>query len=68
MTILPYYTYISESNSVPVIGATVYETVVNTTLYNPHVGENKYIKLQFGNDFYVVQIDNNGEIISFEIC
>jgi hypothetical protein len=68
MTILPYYTYISESNSVPVIGATIYETAVGTTLYNPYVGGNKYVKLQFGSDFYVVKIDDNGDIISFEIC
>jgi hypothetical protein len=68
MTILPYYTYISESNSVPVIGATVYETLVGTMLYNPHVGGNKYVKLQFGGDFYVVRINDNGEITSFEIC
>ena len=68
MTILPYYTYISEANSVPVIGATVYETLVGTTLYNPHIGGNKYIKMKFGNDFYIVQIDDNGEILSFEIC
>lgn len=68
MTILPYYTYISESNSVPVIGVTIYETAVNTTLYNPYVGENKYVKLQFGSNFYVVQINNNGEITSFTIC
>jgi hypothetical protein len=68
MTILPYYTYINESNSVPVIGATIYETEVNTTLYNPYVGENKYVKLQFGSNFYVVQINNNGEITSFTIC
>ena len=68
MTILPYYTYINESNSVPVIGATIYETAVGTTLYNPYVGGNKYVKLQFGSDFYVVQINNNGEITSFAIC
>jgi hypothetical protein len=68
MTILPYYTYISESNSVPVIGATIYETAVGTTLYNPYVGGNKYVKLQFGSDFYVVQINDNGEITSFTIC
>jgi hypothetical protein len=68
MTILPYYTYISESNSTPIIGATVYETLVNTTLYNPYVGGNKYIKMKFGSDFYVVQINDDGEIISFEIC
>jgi hypothetical protein len=68
MTILPYYTYINESNSVPVIGATIYETAVGTTLYNPYAGGNKYVKLQFGSDFYVVQINNNGEITSFTIC
>jgi hypothetical protein len=68
MTILPYYTYISEANSVPVIGATVYETSVNTTLYVPYIGGDKYLKMKFGSDFYVVQIDDNGEIVSFEIC
>jgi hypothetical protein len=68
MTILPYYTYISQANSVPVVGATVYQTLVNTVLYNPYVGGNKYLKMKFGNDFYVVQIDNNGEILSFVIC
>lgn len=68
MTILPYYTYISEVNSVPVIGATVYETLVGVTLYNPYVGGDKYIKMKFGNDFYVVQINDSGEILSFEIC
>lgn len=68
MTILPYYTYISEVNSVPVIGTTVYETLVGVTLYNPYVGGDKYIKMKFGNDFYVVQINDSGEILSFEIC
>jgi len=68
MTILPYYTYINEANSVPVIGVVVYETLANTTLFNPYVGGNKFLKMKFGNDFYVVQINNNGEISSFEIC
>jgi hypothetical protein len=51
-----------------VVGATVYQTLVNTTLYNPYIGGNKYLKMKFGNDFYVVQIDDNGEILSFTIC
>jgi hypothetical protein len=67
MTILPYYTYISESNSAPVIGATIYETAVNTTLYNPYVGENKYVKLQFGSDFYVVQINQYNQVVWLHI-
>lgn len=68
MTILPYYTYLSQANNTPVLGATVYETLLNGVLYNPFNGEEKYYKMTFGGYYYVVQIDENGEIIAFEIC
>jgi hypothetical protein len=68
MTILPYYTYLSEANLIPVIGVTIYTTTSNGVLYNPFNGENKFIKIKFGNDFYVVQVGNDGKILSFEIC
>lgn len=68
MTILVYYTYLSEANTVPVIGATVYTFSFNGVLYSPLVGQNLYHKLQFGASYYAVQVDNSGEIINFELC
>lgn len=63
-----YYTYISESNTVPVIGAKVYATSVNGVLYNLVNGDNRYLKMNFGGVFYIVQINSVGEIIDFGIC
>jgi hypothetical protein len=63
-----YFTYINQANTVPVIGVTVYQTAVSGMLYNPFNGGNKYLKMGFGNDYYVVQIDTSGNIVSFEIC
>ena len=68
MLIVNYYTYISQSYLTPVIGVTVYQTVVGGVLYNPFNGGNKYIKMGFGSDFYVVQIDSSGNIMDYEIC
>ena len=68
ITVNTYYTYISESNSTPVIGAKVYQTLVGVTLYNPLNGENKWIKMIFGGNFYAVQIDPQGNIINFVFC
>lgn len=68
VTILPYYTYLSEANTVPVSGATVYQTLVNGVLYNPFNGGGKFYKMGFGLYYYWIQIDVNGEILSFGIC
>ena len=68
MTITNYYTYISQSNTTPVLGAIIYQTVVGDTLYNPFNGNNKYIKMGFGGNFYIVQIGVTGAIIDFVIC
>lgn len=68
ITILPYYTYISEANLIPVIGATIYQTLSNGVLYNPFNGGNKFYKLSFGGNYYWVQIQINGDILSFGIC
>jgi hypothetical protein len=53
---------------VPVIGATIYQTLVGGTLYNPYNGGNKYLKMGFGVNFYVVQINTSGNIMSFQLC
>ena len=66
--IVNYYTYISQSNLVPVNGAIIYQTSVGGTLYNPFNGGNRYLKMGFGNDYYVVLISNGGGIVNFEIC
>ena len=68
ITILPYYTYISEANLIPVIGVTIYQTLSNGVLYNPFNGGNKFYKLSFGGNYYWVQIQINGDILSFGIC
>jgi hypothetical protein len=68
VTISGYYTYISEANLIPVNGAIVYQTNVGGTLYNPFNGGNRFIKMGFGGNFYVVQIDTSGSITNFEIC
>jgi hypothetical protein len=68
MTLTNYYTYIAQANLVPVIGVTVFQTVVSGTLYNPYNGGDRYIKMGWGTDFYVVKINAQGEIVEYEIC
>jgi hypothetical protein len=68
VTIVNYYTYISQANLTPVNGAIVYQTNVGGTLYNPFNGGNRYILMGFGSDYYVVQIDASGSIVNFVIC
>jgi hypothetical protein len=63
-----YFTYISESNLVPVSGATVYQYNSGGVLYSPLLIGYNFVKLKFGNDFYVVQINPSGQIINFQIC
>ena len=68
ITLTNYYTYISQANLIPVVGAKVYQTLVNGTLYNPFNGGNNYILMGFGSSYYVVQIDSSGLIMNFELC
>ena len=68
VTIVNYYTYISQANLTPVNGAIVYQTNVGGTLYNPFNGGNRYLKMEFGGNYYIVRIDASGSIINFEIC
>lgn len=67
-TIVNYYTYISEANSVPVIGATVYTFYSNGILYLPLVGNDLWYKLYFGGDPYAVNVNSSGQINSFVLC
>ena len=68
ITLTNYYTYIAEANLIPVVNAIVYQTVVNGTLYNPYNGNYQYIKMGWGNDYYIVKIGLSGEIIEFQLC
>jgi hypothetical protein len=68
VTIVNYYTYLSQANLVPVNSAIVYQTNVGGTLYNPFNGANRYLKMGFGSDYYIVQINGSGLIIDFVIC
>jgi hypothetical protein len=68
ITVQSYYTYISQANTVPVIGVKVYTTLVGGVLYNPFNGGNKFIKMVFGGNNYAVQINSSGDIVSFASC
>jgi len=68
MTLTNYYTYIAQANLVPVVGAVVYQTVAGGVLYNPNNGGNRYVKMGWGTDFYVVKINAQGQIVEYEIC
>jgi hypothetical protein len=68
ITILPYYTYLSEANLIPVVGAIIYQTLSNGVLYNPFNGGSNFYKLSFGSNYYWVQISITGGILSFGAC
>ena len=68
VTVVNYYTYISQANLTPVNGAMIYQTNVGGTLYNPFNGNNRYIKMGFGSNYYVVQISIGGAIMNYELC
>lgn len=68
LSIVSYYTYISESFMTPVIGATVYLTVANGVLYNTFNGNNQWKLMSFGGNNYAVQIDSTGKIVNFVSC
>lgn len=63
-----FYTYISEADTQPFLSATIYQNEYNSVLFNPLTIGFYYIKMKFGTDFYIVQIDPSGQIIDFEIC
>lgn len=63
-----YYTYISEANLTPVVGATVYQTLLNGVLYNPFNGGGNLFVLSFGGNLYQVRINSQGLITEFSIC
>jgi hypothetical protein len=68
ITLTNYYTYIAQANLIPVVGVTVYQTVSNGVLFNPYNGGNRYIKMGWGSNFYVVKINAQGEIVEYQIC
>jgi len=69
ITVKEYYTYINEANLIPIIGATVYEVNANGVLYNPYNGgDNNWIKMLWGNDYYSVKINSSGLIQGFFFC
>jgi hypothetical protein len=68
LSLIGYYTYISEASTTPVVGAKVYRTLFNGELFNPYNGMNKWILMNWGSLFYSVQINVSGEIIAFILC
>lgn len=68
LTLVNYYTYINEANTVPVIGIRIYQTVFGGTLFNPYNGQNRFTKFTFGGNNYAVQVDVTGLIVRFVLC
>jgi hypothetical protein len=63
-----YYTSYVATPSIPVIGATVYQTNIGGSLFNPINQGNRWRKMIFGPNTYAVQIDSSGIIINFTLC
>jgi hypothetical protein len=68
MSLTTLYTYISEANLIPVVGVKLYQSLYNGALFNPLNGGNRFIKMNWGGNFYAVQIDASGSIISYVLC
>lgn len=67
-TLVNYYTYINQANTVPVIGVKIYQSAFGGTLFNPYNGNNRFTKFTFGGNNYAVQVDTSGAITSFVAC
>jgi hypothetical protein len=68
MTYSTLFTYISGATTIPVLNSVIYQYAVDDVLYEPFVGNNQYLKMQFGTDFYAVRINNSGMTTDFNIC
>jgi hypothetical protein len=68
MTLNNLYNYINEANNIPVVGVTLYQNLYNGSLFNPFNGGNRFVKMNWGGNFYAVQIDASGSIISYTLC
>lgn len=68
LTLVNYYTYINEANTVPVVGVRIYQTAFGGSLFNPYNGQNRFTKFTFGGNNYAVQVDVTGLIVSFVLC
>ena len=63
-----YYTSYSETPTIPVVGARVYQLTFGGGLYSPVNQSNLWRKMIFNGAEYAVQIDSAGYIIDFILC
>jgi hypothetical protein len=68
LTLVNYYTYINQANTIPVVGVKIYQTAFGGALFNPYNGNNRFTKFTFGGNNYAVQVDGDGTITSFVAC
>ena len=68
LTVNNYYTYVNQSNLVPVVGVKIYQTAFGGVLFNPYNGQNRFTKFTFGGNNYAVQVDGSGTIVSYVAC
>ncbi len=68
MTLNNLYNFINEANNTPVVGVNLYQTLFNGSLFNPYNGNNRFIKMNWGGNFYAVQVNTSGTIVSYNLC
>lgn len=68
LTLLKYYTYLSEASTAPVNGATVYTVENNSVLYSPFDGSGEWLLMEWTSGDYAVKISSTGQIEDFDPC
>lgn len=68
MSLNVLYTYITEANLVPVVGVTVYQNLYNGVLFTPYGLQDRFILMQWGGLYYIVQLNSSGVITNFTLC
>lgn len=62
------YNYSSAATSTPVLGITIYSTLIGQNLYNPYNGGGNWILMAWTSGIYAVQISDLGIIEDFILC
>lgn len=63
-----YYTSYSETPTIPVVGARVYQLTFGGGLYSPVNQNSQWRLMVFNGSNYAVQVDSSGYIIDFVAC
>ena len=62
------YNFISDASSTPVLGITIFSTLISPNLYDPYNGGGDWILMEWTSGIYAVQISDYGTILDFVLC